>query len=281
VTVAFVFADIAASSVTTESTVVFRGTAGDPDEISEETLTVIFLNKLNLQRILVPDVRIQRSCPWQFPADLQQRSEAKDGGERGRFSRYFRCGYSADVAGGVGNLLNGQTFTSCDKSRGQCVQRGMFDFDSAGNRTARFGGFEFIPSAINVRTAGDKTAHISLLVENNAKYNDPVPIVFGTGWLKAPVVFARNDGNLTHMEVLAGLGPIERILKVVVNDFEIPAGVNGQDMTATGWFNVITPGTREGTINPDFSDQNGKALAGCGKRGRGSYRIKHRDVQMF
>ena len=52
-----------------------------------------------------------------------------------------------------------------------------------------------------------------------------MPIVYGSGWIKAPVIFARNDGNLTHMEVLVGMGAIpsgQNILKVVVNDIEIP-----------------------------------------------------------
>src|SRR5581483_7258927 len=62
-TVYFAFADLPTLTVTTESTVLFRGVAGDPDEITEESLTLTFSNKLSLQRIPVPEVRIQRSCP--------------------------------------------------------------------------------------------------------------------------------------------------------------------------------------------------------------------------
>ena len=212
------FADLPSSTITTESTVLFRGIAGDPDEITEDSLTLTFTNKLSLQRIPLPEVRIQRSCPWSFPADLSQRTEAKDGGASGSYSRFYRCGYSADISGGVGTLNAGQAYTACDKSRGACQARGMFDKDSLGNVTRRFGGFEFVPSAIMVRTTGDKTSHVSPLLDNSAKYNDPVPIVYGTGWLKAPVIFSRNDGNLTHMEALLGIGAIRTIFKVVVND---------------------------------------------------------------
>ncbi len=67
------------------------------------------------------------------------------------FPAIYRCGYSADIAGGTGNLSNGQAFTSCDYSRGQCVQRGMFNADGNGNSTASFGGLEFVPAAIQVR----------------------------------------------------------------------------------------------------------------------------------
>jgi len=80
------------------------------------------------------------------------------------------------------------------------------------------------------------------------------------GWLKAPVIFARNDGNLTHMEALLGMGTIESIIKIVVNDVEIPKAVQGQDTTITGWYNVITMGNRDGNFNLDFTDSNGIPL---------------------
>ena len=260
-TVYFAFADLQHLTITTESTVLFRGLAGDPDEIAEDALKLSFRNRLSLQRIPVPEVRIQRSCPWNFPTTAEQRVEAKDGGSRGRYSRFYRCGYSADVPGGVGNLdASGKAFTVCDLSRGQCQERGMFDTDLAGKVTKRFAGFEFVPSAIMVRTSGDKTSHLSPLLDNSAKYNDPVPLIYGTGWLKAPVIFARNDGNLTHMEALLGMGTIQSIIKIVVNDVEIPNAVQGQDMTTTGWYNVVTRGNREGDFNLDFTGSNGVPL---------------------
>ena len=259
-TVYFAFADLPSGTITTETTVLFRGIAGDPDLITEDALTLTFSNKLSLQRIPIPEVRVQRSCPWNFPRNIQQRTEAKDGGEAGRFSRFYRCGYSADVAGGVGNLLSSQAYTSCDKSRGQCAERGMFDQDAQGNQTRRFGGLEFVPSAINVRTSGDKTSHLSPLLDNTAKFNDSVPLVYGTGWLKSPVVFGRNDGNLTHLESLIGAGAIRGVLKVVVNDIEIPQFVSGTDMTTTGWYQLTTTGKRNGSFDLDFTDGTGNPL---------------------
>ncbi len=259
-TVYFAFADLPTGTITTESTVLFRGVAGDPDLITEDELTLSFSNKLSLQRIPVPEVRIQRTCAWNFPATLPQRQEAQNGGIFGRFSRFYRCGYSADVVGGVGNLNGGPAFTSCDKSRAQCVQRGMFSQDAQGNETRRYGGFEFVPSAINVRTAGDKTSHISPLLDNSAKFNDPVPLVYGTGWLKSPVIFSRNDGNLTHMEALLCAGSIQGVLKVVVNDIEIPLYVPGSDMSTTGWYQPVSMGSRTGNFNLDFVDSNGVPL---------------------
>ncbi len=259
-TVYFAFADLPSGTITTESTVLFRGIAGDPDLITEDALTLSFSNKLSLQRLPLPEVRIQRSCPWNFPTSASQRTEAKDGGALGRFSRLYRCGYSADISGGAGNLNVGAAYTSCDKSRSQCTERGMFSQDALGNLTRRFGAFEFVPSAINVRTAGDKTTHLSPLLNNAAVFNDPVPLVYGTGWLKSPLIFARNDGNLTHMEVLLGIGTMQGVLKVVVNDVEIPQVAVGKDMTTTGWYTPVTTGMRQGNFNLDFVDAEGNPL---------------------
>jgi hypothetical protein len=259
-TVYFAFVDLPSGIVTTEATMLFRGVAGDPQEITEETLTLNFTNKLSLQRVAIPDVRIQRTCPWNFPATLAQRQEAADGGEYGRFSKFYRCGYSADVPGGAGNLNAGQAFTSCDKSRTQCLERGMFNKDSSGNVNNRYGGFEFIPTSYLVRGATDKQSHAAAIIDNTGKANDAVPIVYGTGWLKAPVVFARNDGNLTHMEVLLGLGQIAGVLKVVVNDVEIPLFSNTTNSSATGWYSPVSYGTRQGAFNLDFVDANKNPL---------------------
>ena len=58
-------------------------------------------------------------------------------------------------------------------------------------------------------------------------------VVYGTGWYSAPVVFARNDGNLTRMEVLLGIGEMQGVLKVLVNGVEIPAGIAGTNNVGT------------------------------------------------
>lgn len=260
VTVQFAFFDLPSGTATTESIILFRGVAGDPDEITESTFQLTFTNKLALQRIPVPDTRIQRTCPWNFPSTPAQMQEAISGGTNGRFSRFYRCGYSAGLPGGVGNLSStGTAYTSCDGSRTSCIQRGMFSSDSNGNATMRFGGVEFVPSSILVRTYGDKTSHVSAVLDPAAKYNDPAPLIYGTGWLRAPLILSRNDGNLTHLEVMLGLGVVQNVLKVVVNDVEIPA-TGGANTTTTGWYQSVSPGTRSGAFNMDFKDGNGNPL---------------------
>jgi Putative phage tail protein len=244
-TASFLFYDLRNDAAATDAMVLFQGICNAPDEIREATFRITATNRMNLQRLLLPQVRIQRRCGWEFPATDAQRTEAIDGGANGKYSRFYRCGYSAGVAGGQGALNGGSPYTSCGFTRSDCTARGMF---------ANFGGLEFVPPAIQVRTSGDKDYHTSAVSADAARYNDFVPVVYGTAWYNPPVVFARNDGNLTRMEVLLGIGEMQGVLKVLVNDVEIPAGVNGVNMTGTGWYNVPTLGTRPGAVDPNFTD---------------------------
>src|SRR5690349_9953670 len=112
VAVRFLFYDLTAQSAASEARLVFRGIANAAEETTEATLRVTFRNRLNLQRIVLPEVRIQRRCPWVFPASTDQRQEALDGGAKGKYSALYRCGYSADQTGGVGTLDGSQPFAS-------------------------------------------------------------------------------------------------------------------------------------------------------------------------
>jgi hypothetical protein len=254
----FLFYDLVNGGPASESMMLFQGILNAPDEITEDSLRLSAVNRMSMQRVLLPPVRIQRRCPWDFPANDAERQEAIDGGAEGKFSGFYRCGYSAGLAGGAGNLgPDGQPYTSCTFTRTDCQARGMFDKDSANNLTRRFGGIEYVPPAIQVRSHGEKGSHLSAVQPNEARYNDFVPLVYGTVWTDPLVVFSRNDGNLTRMEVLLALGEINQVLKVVANGIEIPAGVSGQDMTGSGWYNVISAGTRLGGFDPDFADSSG------------------------
>lgn len=255
ITVSFVFFDLRKQTPVSDPSVLFIGIANPPDEITQSEFRLSAINRMNLQRVLLPQIRIQRRCPWEFPATQEQRQEAVSGGSQGKYSRFYRCGYSPDVSGGAGNLNGAVPFTSCGFTRADCQARGMF-----GGETRRFGGIEFVPSSTLVRSYGEKGSHLSPVYDNEARYNDFVPLIYGTGWYSPGIVFARNDGNLTRMEVLLGTGEVNSVIKVLVNDIEIPFGQAGSNMTGTGWFNVVTTGARSGAFNPDFSDATGNPL---------------------
>lgn len=260
-TVQSVFFDLGRGIPTTDGAVVFRGLMNPPDLITETIFRLSAMNRMSMQRSVVPDVRVQRMCPWRFPATEAQRIEAVDGGSaRGKYSPFFRCGYSPDQANGTGNLNGDEPFTTCDYTRSSCERRGMFIIDSSGRRTGRFGGIEYVPPTILVRGAGQKNSQLSAVQDNTARYNDFVPLVYGTQWHAPDVVFSRNDGNLTRMEVLLGMGEIEGILKVLVDDVEIPRGVAGVNMTSTGWYNLVSAGSRSGQQDGNFADGKGVPL---------------------
>jgi hypothetical protein len=250
--VRFGFFDLRTGDATTELSTVFQGITNPPDEITESTFRLSAANRMNMQRVALPQVRLQRRCPWDFPATLEQRQEGITGKTQGRYSRFFRCGYSPDVEGGAGNLNGAQPFTSCRYTRADCEARGMFRADANGRETRRFGGCEFVPPSIQVRSYGERGEHASAVIGSEGRYNDSVPLVYGTAWYTPPVVFARNDGNLTHMEVLLGMGEIEGVLKVLVNDVEIAEGRAGAKMSGTGWFNLVSHGNRTGSFNPGY-----------------------------
>jgi hypothetical protein len=118
----------------------------------------------------------------------------------------------------------------------------------------RFGGLEFVPPVISVRGYGGAWTNSNLSV-NQARYNDFVPMVYGTAWYEPLVVFARNDGNLTRMEVLLGIGLMQGVVTVLVNGVQIPIGVSGVNMTGTGWYNIVTLGTRDGAFDMNFTER--------------------------
>jgi Putative phage tail protein len=258
------FFDLVAGSATTDSCAVFSGLMNPPDIITESTFRLSAMNRISMQRTVVPNVRVERMCPWRFPSTPAQRLEAVDGGSsKGKYSFFYPCGYSPDQTNGVGNLdgNNGNVpFTSCAYSRSDCEQRGMFTIDTSGRATGRFGGIEYLPPSILVRGAGQQNSQLSPVQSNTAAYNDFVPLVYGTQWTTPDVVFSRNDGNLTRMEVLLGMGRIQGVLTVLVDDIVIPQGVGGMNMTSTGWYNLISAGTRNGTQDPNFSDGHGNLL---------------------
>jgi Putative phage tail protein len=249
-TVSFLFYDLRNAVPLTATAVVFQGICNSPDQIKEATFRLTATNRMNLQRLVLPEVRIQSTCPWQFPSTPGQQAEAVSGGTEGQYSAYYPCGYSAGLPGGTGTLNNGAPFTSCGYVRTDCQARGMFTL-------GRFGGLEFVPPVISVRGYGGAWASSNLSV-NQARYNDFVPMVYGTAWYDPLVVFARNDGNLTRMEVLLGVGLMQGVVTVLVNDVQIPIGVSGANMTGTGWYNVVTLGARNGAFDMNFTTASGQ-----------------------
>jgi hypothetical protein len=258
--VRFGFFDLTTGEPASELVTVFLGLANPAEEITERDARLSFVNRLSLQRVQAPQLRIQARCPWRFPSTREQREEALEGGAEGRYSHFYRCGYSPDVEGGCGNLNGDEPYTDCNYTREDCQQRGMFEKDSQNRPTARFGGFAFLPAGLLTKAHGTRDAQWSEPLDGRARPNDAVPVIYGTAWIQAPVIFARNDGNLTHCEALVGMGPIEGVRKVIANGVEIPQADDGRDMSGTGWYRLLTRGERNGGFNTGFADSEGRPM---------------------
>ena len=255
----FAFLDPESGQIESTPEAVFTGVGDAPEELSTSSARLNFISRFSLQRIALPQTRIQEACPWSFPRNAPERAEAATGGTRGIYSRFYPCGYSADQTAGCGNLdAGGNAFDKCAGTKTDCCERGMWQKDAQGRATARFGGFQFLPATSLVRSAGSSQRFWSQAVDGRARSNDAVPLVYGTVRYPAPVIWSWNDGNFVICEALIGSGPIQGVLRLWVNGIELPLGVAGKDMSATGWYDVLTAGNRNGTFDPNFNDSQGQ-----------------------
>lgn len=248
--VRFVFFDLSGGAATSDSRVLFRGTCGGLDHVTESSVRLSFHNRLAIQRVTLPSVRVQSLCPWQFPADGMQRQIAVDGGAQGSYSPLHACGYSPDIAGGVGNVGSTGPFAFCDRTRRSCEERGMFSADSNGRTTARFGGCDARETTLGASATGGIGGH------------ELIPVVYGTCWIDPPIVFSSQSGGLQHYQVLLGLGPIQGPLKVLANRFDIPEFHSNLVVESTGWYRVVSSGSRVGAFDPDLQQPDTSPATG-------------------
>lgn len=247
------------STFSSDSLTKFIGICGDLQDGDEQTITLTAKSKLDLSNVSHPTTRVQKRCPWNFPSSAQERQDGADLVD----SDFYRCGYSPDATGSNarGNLNAGSPYTRCDKTKEECVARGMYTTDSSSRITGRFGGIQWAPPQ-----SFTSRAYISGKFEevtnssNEAKYGDFIPVVYGTQRMEPLVVNTNGDGNLTKMEVLLCVGEIDYIYEVTVNDVRIPhvnddsefmPSVKENGNTTTGFWKTVNKGDRDGSPNPD------------------------------
>ena len=94
--------------------VVFRGLMNPPELITETTFRLSAMNRISMQRTVVPERARGADVSVAFSGN---RGAAAGGGgwrcAQGKYSPFYRCGYSPDQANGAGNLNGGAPFTSC------------------------------------------------------------------------------------------------------------------------------------------------------------------------
>ena len=82
-TVSFVFFDLTQNAATTPIITLFKGVCNPPDEITESTFRLTAINWMNMQRVLMPQVRIQSRCPWDISSDSGAKTRSCEWRDRG------------------------------------------------------------------------------------------------------------------------------------------------------------------------------------------------------
>jgi hypothetical protein len=258
----FVFWNVGADDFSSDAVTKFLGICSAP-QVDETQLTVTATSLLNMQAVTLPPVRVQKRCPWIFPTTKAQRVAAALDED----SWFWECGYSPDVtdadgAGGTaaarGNLDGGVPFTSCNYTKEQCQARGMYAQDGLVRITGRFGGVQWDPpQSWRGRAYSSGKFEEGLNSPNEAKYNDPVPMVYGEGWVEPVLANIVGDPNSTRFEAVLCYGEVDGVDRVIVNDVEVPFYQDGRDPLFAWWW--VNRGDRDGTANPlpGWADQNG------------------------
>ncbi|HXJ39745.1 MAG TPA: hypothetical protein VNH18_10735, partial [Bryobacteraceae bacterium] len=246
--------DVETGSFATDTYVPFSGRCNNPSEVAFDSITFTAESKLNLSRKYIPSAQIQRLCMWDFPSTLAERQKAAGPSDG---SGICRCGYSADVGGGKGNLTGGVAFTSCGKTFGDCMQRmgnqnQFIDIDTSGRQTGTFSGVRFDPVA-SYWSKGYVSGQWEFGINsgNQGKYSQPVPLAYGLVRAAPPTtVVTTGDANLTANETILTLDQIGAVQEVVVSDTTIfPSGGGGS--VIAGFWNLVNDGSRYGNANRD------------------------------
>lgn len=254
-TLTFVFWTPGANDFSSDSITKFRGICGAPS-VDETRLTVSARSVLALGDVQLPTPRIQPRCLHNFPRTAAERQAAADNED----SIFYGCGYSPDATGGNarGNLNGAVPFTGCNRTKEHCVARGMYTRDSANRVTGRFSGSQWDPPrswrsrAYKPGSTWEEGSNTS----NEAKYGDVIPLVWGRGWIEGKILNVVGEAASTRFEVLLGWGEFDSILRVMVNDYELPAAT---DMTGASLpvadalfrWNLVNRGDRNGAPNAD------------------------------
>ena len=143
----FVFLDVKTNTFSSDSRVIFTGICDPATAPNEGELQVRAVNRLNMQRQNLPQVRIQKTCPWWFPTTAEER----EAGFSNQDSPFYHCGYCPERGCGNGN------FTSCGGSWDECLARlgngSDIEHDAAGHPRAGL-----VECALSLRPDGPAAA---------------------------------------------------------------------------------------------------------------------------
>ena len=179
---------------------------------------------------VLPTVLLQRTCPWLNPTTVAQRASADNPD-----SAYYRCGETRDLV----------TAPPCQYTTATCT------------RLTRRGNITWDP--INQQFAKSYLDGKNSLIINTLSggvIGRPIPLLYGTGWIKADPIATVGDGNYTRFETAAALGPLAGILQFVVAGESLSPS-NNPDGSVNSYANKdfryawVNSGKRDGAPNAD------------------------------
>ena len=273
----FVFFDVVNKTFSSDSVIKFVGICESPSN-DDDSLTVRCMSKMNMAKVYLPAIQIQRVCPWPFPDTTNltstQGQALRQAAADDSSSPCYRCGYSPDATGGNarGNYQSGSSpFNSCDQTYASCLARmgnaalgsahAAILKDNAGRATGRFGGISYITpgSWSGTPWGSSKESKWNPNWDNSGVFNQFMPIVYGTAMVYPPVLNVEGDANSTRGEVLVHLGPIVdsptfQTFNVGDHDIQCAQGINGAGFPVTDplrRYNIFSNGGRNGALLTD------------------------------
>lgn len=276
-TLYYIFWEVGTNNFSSDYRTIFTGIC-DPGNVTETGLSVKATNRMNMNQIFLPITKIARRCVRIFPdttglgstdAAARHQTAADDPS-----SDFWLCGYSylATGSNARGNKPTGDiAFRSCNYTLSNCIDRlgnttnpgghspyspyNPVEYDKTNRRTARYAGVQWDqPATFTSRGYGQNTAQKGFNALNEGKYNDYVPMGWGTFWIDPVVLNIVGDANYTNMEVLIGAGQYSNIRHVICNDIDVDklatdSGTQKAQIALQLFWNDLTTGDRSGACN--------------------------------
>lgn len=260
VTLTFILIDKITGNVSTDAQVKFVGRADAPS-LDDKNLTFKVRSKIEVTRVTLPNVPVSKLCPYPFPGTAAEQLQAKD-----PTNLYSPCGYLDGL--GVNDPSTMAPFTTCNYDILSCQARGMY-IASGKQNVGRFGAVQYEPPTAwanpHVYTSG-QTAN-GWNTDNQSKYDNYVPLVYGGGLVKGIIANVVGDGNLVRFEVIVAWGDCYNtwsggIDMVIVNNVvlqhspcdSVQPGPGCPAFLATSpvaWWQFVNNGARTGASNAD------------------------------
>ena len=198
----FIFWNVGQNDFSNDYRTIFVGRC-DPAKVNGRLLSVRAVSRLNMNQAYLPNVRIQKRCPWIYP-DTTGMSTAETAARHQEAaddpsSQYWLCGYSykATGANARGNPIPATTnpYPSCNYTQAACIERlgndtlvwspgGFAPIEKDKNsptprRTGHFGGVQWDqPTKFKSRGYIDRSTIDGFNAINEGKYNDYIPMVW-------------------------------------------------------------------------------------------------------